>query len=290
MTVDTWNKFCHSVWNVHENSIEIRSSENTTLLQFDLPVVKSVKWTQIQHSQNKNKLCCFPLVHTVLRGPNEQTHKKDFRRKRFHKIVNSKQKHHSNFVGKDNFFSLLNPMKKKNSNEKHFFPIKEFEWLYFLCEAKLLPGLSNLLSLLNSMRLSTWLESLNVDIFKAEIYVHAFSTSFLFFSGWIKKDRKNYCTLTVTISVKAANSSTLLCVCFFSFAILHKSKQSFLDCVYFLYCEVSRTYFPMFHYNNSFFSSFNVFVSVSFTFSIPWSWLRKWMFASWPVYTWGWRI
>lgn len=37
----------------------------------------------------------------------------------------------------------------------------------------------------------------------------------LLFSSWIKKNRQNYCTLTVTISVKAANSSTLLCVCLF---------------------------------------------------------------------------
>lgn len=139
MTVDTWNKFCHSVWNVHENSIEIRSSENTTLLQFDLPVVKSVKWTQIQHSQNKNKLFCFPLVHTVLRGPNEQTHKKDFRRKRFHKIVNSKQKHHSNFVGKDNFFPFWILWRKKIQMKNIFSRLKNSNDFIFCAKQSYCP-------------------------------------------------------------------------------------------------------------------------------------------------------
>lgn len=83
------------------------------------------------------------------------------------------------------------------------------------------------------MRLSTWLESLKVDIFKAEIYVHAFSTSFAFF----ELDKEESAKLLHSNGNNSSQSCKFvdIVVCMFvSFAILHKSRQSFLDCVYFL--------------------------------------------------------
>lgn len=93
----------------------------------------------------------------------------------------------------------------------------------------------------------------------------------------------NYCTLMV---VKATNSSTKLHWSFFLAAFLDACETKLFRFLFTFFVVVAVKAVLISQCFNTKTFIFSVF---SF-FSIPCSWLRKWMLASWPVYTWGWRI